>query len=111
MSTSLIPTVLTAMVSRFDSALSIEVRDGHILQNLEEAGLLIGSDGEQPVEIPIDQEWAGAGHVTRNETFEVPCFLFTRTGDAEAVSATKAPTIPTTHQFTPSRVPEELCAS
>lgn len=85
MSGSMIPACVDAAVALLDAALAIEVRDGGQLQNLEAAGLLIGTDGG-PSEFPWSQTWAGQAHVARDETFDIPCVLFDRSAD-NAVSA------------------------
>lgn len=80
MSGSMIPACVDALVAILDAPLTIEVRDGGQLQNLETAGLLVGTDGG-PSEFPWDQAWAGQAHVARDETFDIPCVLFARSGD------------------------------
>lgn len=83
MSTSLIPSVLTALCSLLDTALAIEVYDGPVTTNLETAGLLVGATGitTEAATIGWEQNWAGQGHASRNEDITVPCFLFVRSGD------------------------------
>ena len=81
MSSSLIPVCVDALVALLTPALStIEVRDGGILQNDERAALMVGSDLANS-DFPWDQRWAGLGHITRDETFEIPCTLWVRSGD------------------------------
>ena len=87
MSTSRIPAVVDALVTLLDAALSIDVRDGAILQNVESAGLTVGADLDD-ARFPWEQDWAGLGHASRDETFEVPCVLWARSGDNQ-VSAVR----------------------
>ena len=89
MSSSRIPQAVDALVALLDDALDIEVTDGALLQNQERAGLTVGADVEES-RFPWEQDWVGLGHVSRDETFEVPCVLWVRTGDTEAVSDTRA---------------------
>ena len=92
MSTSRIPQAVDALVSLLTDALdatAVQVVDGMLLQNQERAGLTIGSDIDDST-FPWEQRWSGLGHATRQETFEVPCVLWVRTGDTEAVSDTRS---------------------
>lgn len=84
MSSSLMPSCLAALVSLLDAALAIEVFDGPVRQNLPRAALLVGATAETDgATIEFEQKWAGLGHITRDETFEIPCFLFVRDGSNE----------------------------
>lgn len=80
MSSSRIPAVCDALVSLFDGALAIEVRDGAVLQNVERAGLTVGANLDDS-QFTWEQDWAGLGHSQRDETFDVPCVLWARCGD------------------------------
>lgn len=82
MSSSLIPRSTDALIGLLAAALpALEVRDGAITQNEERAALLIGS-GLNDSDFTWEQRWAGLAHAARNETFEIPCTLWVRTGDA-----------------------------
>ena len=81
MSTSLIPTILTQMVSLFDTALSIDVHDGPPGKNTPPDGLYIGATDDDNT-IPFEQRWAGQSHIARDETFEIPNLLYRSSGDA-----------------------------
>ena len=85
MSSSRIPAVCDALVSLLDTALSIEVRDGAVLQNVERAGLTVGADLEDST-FAWEQDWAGLGHSQRNEDFTVPCILWARSGDNDVAT-------------------------
>ena len=80
MSTSLIPTVLTQLVTLFDAALSIDVHDGPPGKNSPPDGLYIGATDDD-TSIPFEQRWAGQGHIAKDETFEVPNLLYASSGD------------------------------
>lgn len=81
MSSSRIPSVLDALVCLLDAELpGLQVRDGAILQNVETAGLTIGANLDDS-EFEWEQDWAGLGHVYRDEDFTVPCVLWVRSGD------------------------------
>ena len=88
MSSSRIPAAVDALVLLLDAALSIEVRDGAVLQNTERAGLTVGADLDGS-DFPWEQDWVGLGHVSRDETFEIPCVLWVRSGDVESVKAAR----------------------
>jgi len=79
-SSSRIPAACDALVSLLDAALSIEVRDGAVLQNVEQAGLTVGANLDDSV-FRWEQDWAGLGHSQRDEVFEVPCVLWARSGE------------------------------
>ena len=84
MSSSLIPSCIDALVALLDPLLSIEVYDGPVQQNLPKQALLIGATADtEGAVVEFEQDWAGLGHVSRNETFEIPCFLFVRDGSNE----------------------------
>lgn len=80
MSTSRIPSCVDALVSMFTAALPIEVRDGAVLQNTERTALYVGSNLDDS-RFDWEQDWAGLGHVYRDEVFSVPCVLWVRGGD------------------------------
>jgi hypothetical protein len=86
-SSSRIPAVVDALVSLLDAALAIEVRDGEVLQNVEQYGLTVGADLDGS-DFQWEQDWAGLGHSQRDEVFEVPCVLWGRSGD-NTVSAVR----------------------
>lgn len=88
MSSSALPNAVDALVTILDAALDIDVRDGAILENAEEAGLTVGADVDES-RFPWQQDWVGLGHVSRDEEFEIPCTLWVRSGDVEAVSTAR----------------------
>jgi hypothetical protein len=81
-STSRIPACTDALISLLTAALptSLQIVDGAVLQNEERAGMTIGANLDDS-EYAWEQDWAGLGHVTRDEVFEIPCILWTRAGD------------------------------
>lgn len=81
-STTLIPSALDALLTGFDSVLSIDVVEGPPVQNEEDTGLFVGASGDD-VEIPAQQRWPGLAHVHRDETFEIPCQLYRKSGDSD----------------------------
>lgn len=89
MSSSLIPSCITALVSSLTTAFAgaIPVNDGPVLQNTEPAMLLVGAteaEGLSSGDFPEwQQRWAGLGHAARDETFQIPCVLFVRSGDTD----------------------------
>lgn len=78
---SRIPVVLDALIALLTPALpTLQVRDGAVLQNVERAGLTIGANLDDS-EFEWEQDWAGLGHVYRDEDFTVPNILWARSGD------------------------------
>ena len=81
MSSSLIPACTDALVALLTAALpTLPVVDGGVIGNEERAALLVGS-GFANSDHPWQHRWAGLGHAARDETFEIPCTLWVRSGD------------------------------
>lgn len=79
--TTLVPTILDLVVAGLDGVLSIQVYDGPPIANIEmPAGLFVGATDDDTA-IEGEQRWSGLGHATRDDTFVIPCLLYTVSGD------------------------------
>jgi hypothetical protein len=79
---SLLPTVVDALVSILDTALAIPVYDGGLKQTVDPAALTIGATVDAG-EFEWHQEWTTLAAATRprEETFDVPGALWATSGD------------------------------
>lgn len=87
MATSRVPAAIDALVSilRASAALSgVVVHDGHPGSDLEDADLVVvGWDPESGSAVEMRQDFNAAGARTRDEDFDILCWLQSWTGDTD----------------------------
>ena len=104
MATSVVPSLIDAMVTAFDAALStVQVYDGYGVSDDPGDFLMIGVDQLDPsgqaTAATVQQDWANANYTSRSEQGDIACAAVSWNGDAgnagqksarDAVYATQA---------------------
>lgn len=86
MTTSRVGAVIDALVTTFTAGTAAKVFDGPVVVSSAPTTFAIVGGSISESLVPIQQDWAGLGHNSRNETAEVPCAVVSQSGDSDPLA-------------------------